>query len=924
MKYKRYILPLLIASAVITGLFFILRTQKDAVAASQRQDSTFEIEVEPELLNRIQTDESPGYLIYFRQRPDLSPGFRMGWEARGQFVTSALQKAAESAQRRVRAYLDSQGVSYKSFWIDNIIVVEGGSPQAAFHGLLEFVEISALRARRQPMLYEPIYETLTPNDVTALTENLAHIKADQAWAMGYTGHGIVVANIDSGVLYTHESLVNQYRGNLGGGNFDHNYNWWDPVYGGSESDPNIANPYPQHGTNTMGIMVGDETGAYQTGMAPDAQWIACQVFESGDIELLECGQFISAPWDLNGENPNPDLRPHVVNNSWGDCGVSKDPWFEGVIESWHAAGIYPVFSNGNASNCGYSEPPGLNTVGNPARYGNVTGVGSSGIYAGGVYTFGVLAPHSNWGPTDDPDTLNPSGYPDLKPQLLAPGERIPTTGSRNDQDYVGFRGTSAAAPHVAGLVALMWDAAPCLIGNYSTTETIIQNTANPIPYDDGYGLRSPNYATGWGEIDALDAVQTALTYCPADFTLDVTPGTQSVCAPDEVTYNVEIGQVLDFTDTVSLTVNGNPPGVISSFSIDQVDPPGTSVLTLSVTTTATEGAYASEVVGDAVTQTHTDTINLEIFASPPLSSTLTSPENGSVNVSELPTLAWSGVSGFESYLVEIATDDGFVTIEYSATTMATSHHVSQWLDHDTQFFWRVTAENSCGIGASSSVFEFTVKPSRSLLLIDDDNDWPDVVSTYSQTLVSLGYGFDLWNTYGSDNEPSGAHLTDYDAVIWFTGAAYGPYTGPSDESETDIQGWLNDGKCYLISSQAYYANRGITGFMTTTLGVNSISNNAGVTVITGTGSVFGELGTNILNYSFLNESDVITPDGTAAVAFFSNIGSAAVTKDNGTSKSTYWGFPFEALPTKSARMDAMNTFLEWCGFNRTFFPIIYR
>ena len=89
-------------------------------------------------------------------------------------------------------------------------------------------------------------------------------------------------------------------------------------------------------------------------------------------------EFFAAPWDLTGANANPDKRPNAVNNSWGDCSRSYDPWYQDVVDAWHAAGIYPVFSNGNASNCGYPAPPGLNTVGNPARYGNVTGVGSSG------------------------------------------------------------------------------------------------------------------------------------------------------------------------------------------------------------------------------------------------------------------------------------------------------------------------------------------------------------------------------------------------------------------------------------------------------------------------------------------------------------------------------------------------------------------
>lgn len=74
-----------------------------------------------------------------------------------------------------------------------------------------------------------------------------------------------------------------------------------------------------------------------------------------------------------------------------------------------------------------------------------------------------------------------------------------------------------SAPHVAGLVALMWQAAPCLAGNYASTESLMEQTANPIPIATGNGDEGPrnipNHATGWGEINALAAVKAAKVYC---------------------------------------------------------------------------------------------------------------------------------------------------------------------------------------------------------------------------------------------------------------------------------------------------------------------------------------------------------------------------------------------------------------------------
>ncbi len=465
-------------------------------------------EIEPELVAQIQAEGSAGYLIYFREAPDLTPATKLDWQARGRYAVAALQETADRSQKGVRAYLEARGVPYRSFWIDNVIVVERSDLSTANTLATSFPEIAVLRARRAPILHEPV--DIRPSaTLTAIESNLQHVLADQVWDMGYTGQGIVVANIDSGVRYTHDALVNPYRGNLGGGSFDHNHNWWDP-YLGTTAPSDSQN----HGSHTMGTMVGDDGGDNRIGMAPGAQWIACKSFQGGDIDaqLLECGQFMAAPWDLTGANADPDLRPHIVNNSWGDCGQVYDDWYDGVLTAWHAAGIYPVFSNGNAGACGYSSPPGLNTVGNPARAGNVTGVGATGT------SDGQYAIYSTWGPTDDPDTVNPRGYPQLKPQVVAPGTNRSAYGTGTDATYGGMSGTSMAAPHVAGLVALMWSAAPCLLGDYATTETIIEETATPIPYATGGSPAPgpdnvPNYATGWGEINALAAVEAAIVSC---------------------------------------------------------------------------------------------------------------------------------------------------------------------------------------------------------------------------------------------------------------------------------------------------------------------------------------------------------------------------------------------------------------------------
>jgi len=520
--------------------------------------------VDAALTAQMMKEGQGSYLITLREQADLSPAYGMNWRDRGWYVYEALQQAAERSQAEVRAYLDAQGVKYQAFWIENVIAVEA-SDAATFTGLQAFPEVAALHAEPTIVIEPPQKVPSRLLAPTALEPNLTHIKADQVWAQGITGAGIVVATIDTGARYTHQALVNQYRGNLGGG-FDHTYNWFDPYdFSPAPDDADLTSP--AHGSHTLGTMIGDDGLGNQVGVAPDAQWIACQGFNPGGTpcNLLACGQFLAAPTDTDGNNPNPDMRPHIVNNSWGDCGTPGEysGWFESVLNSWHAAGIYPVFANGNSdANCPVS---GLGKVSSPAASARVTAVGALGR------SDGALAYYSLWGPTDQVDTWNPLGYPTLKPQVSAPGTNRSADGTTDDA-YVDSSGTSMAAPHAAGVVALMWSAAPCMIGNYTDTETILMQTAMTTttpgypgsPWDGPGGV--PNQATGWGEVDALAAVAAAQHYCEYNWNpwVSASPAgaqlTPDAAAPIEVAFTCAPDDVLKAQPLTSqLTLRDNDP-----------------------------------------------------------------------------------------------------------------------------------------------------------------------------------------------------------------------------------------------------------------------------------------------------------------------------------------------------------------------------
>jgi subtilisin family serine protease len=443
--------------------------------------------IEPGVL----ADAANGQATYWAilgEEADLSkaPGIQ-NRTARGTYVVEQLKEVAEESQAGLLALLTKQGVQHQSFWIMNAIKITSG--QAVLLQVAAQPEVAKILADRVYQIPHPIAGKTEPK-INTVEWGIDRIRADDVWAtFNNRGEGIVVANIDTGVQFDHSALVRQYRGNLGGGNFDHNYSWFDPsnVCGSPSLVPCDNNG---HGTHTMGTMVGDDgdPGANQIGVAPHARWIAakgCETNSCSSSALLASGQWILAPTDLNGQNPRPDLRPHVVNNSWS--GGGGDPWYQATVDAWIASGIYPQFANGNAG-------PACNTSGSPGDYVQSYSAGAfdinnaiAGFSSRGASAFGG----------------------ELKPNIAAPGVNVRSSVPNNS--YASFNGTSMASPHVAGTVALMWSAAPVLNGDIPSTRTILDDTAIDVTDPQCGGTTDDNNVWGEGRLDAFAAVDASPT-----------------------------------------------------------------------------------------------------------------------------------------------------------------------------------------------------------------------------------------------------------------------------------------------------------------------------------------------------------------------------------------------------------------------------
>jgi len=300
-----------------------------------------------------------------------------------------------------------------------------------------------------------------------LTHSVSQIKADKVQQdLGYTGKGVVVGIIDTGIDYMHPAL---------GGGIGEGYK----VIGGYDFENDDSDPIDDegHGTHVSGIVAGESDSII--GVAPDAQLLAVKVLdENGYGETSNIIRGIEYCYDPDND-PTTDDKVDVLNMSLGSFRTAPNP-MDSIINTVSEAGILCVISAGN-----YGE---YSSIGSP-------GTAREALTVGACDSDFELTGFSSRGP--DPI------YDQIKPEVVAPGDEI--YSSVLNGQYERYSGTSMAAPHITGVAALIKEKYPNIAS--SDLKSLIVNNTTTIEGEDVYSV-------GNGCVDALKAIEDSLIINP--------------------------------------------------------------------------------------------------------------------------------------------------------------------------------------------------------------------------------------------------------------------------------------------------------------------------------------------------------------------------------------------------------------------------
>jgi subtilisin family serine protease len=409
---------------------------------------------------------------------------------RQEFVVDALKANAQVTQAGVLEFLQNHSAQrIIPFWLANGIYCEI-TP-----------DVIRMLAERSDVRYidygAPEAELIMPVETREATREelgrslawgVEKINADQVWAMGYEGQGVIVGIIDTGVNYNHSDLAaNMWHDTPAGYHYGYSY------YGsGDPYDPMDDNG---HGTHCAGTVAGNGTAGTQTGVAPQAIIMALRIYyyTGGYPTWIQAMEFAA------------DNGASVLSMSLGTTPVGnatlreaeENTLLAGIFHSVAAANSGP--GSGTIRASGDCPPPWFHPD-QTYQHGQ-----TAVVTAGATNSSDQIASFSSRGPVTWWGSVAPwydysDSAPLIKPDISAPG--VDVLSAALYSGYTTMSGTSMATPHVAGVAALLLSVNPEL--SVAQLDSLMEMTALDL------GTAGKDNTFGAGRVDAYQAALAAL------------------------------------------------------------------------------------------------------------------------------------------------------------------------------------------------------------------------------------------------------------------------------------------------------------------------------------------------------------------------------------------------------------------------------